>query len=159
MLAVRHVADHPHTPALVLLSAHTGGPNLVAMASKAGLFAGEQHETFLDRARGLLAQGRGHELMQMPGWWYVVTAQTFVDFCTQLPDTLAVAPQIHCPTLFIRGDKEPAAIYPAEAFRDHASGPCEVRIISDCDHFYTGQEDAVCGLIADWLRQSLAAKP
>ena len=24
MLAVRHVADHPDTPALVLLSAHTG---------------------------------------------------------------------------------------------------------------------------------------
>src|SRR5207245_9354428 len=29
MLAVRHVADHPETPALVLLSAHGGGRHIV----------------------------------------------------------------------------------------------------------------------------------
>jgi pimeloyl-ACP methyl ester carboxylesterase len=129
------------------------------MGSKAGLFAGEQHEAFLDRARGLVAQGHGDELMLMPGWWYAVTAQTFLDFCTQLPDTVALAPQIHCPVLFIRGDKEPAAMYPAEAFRDRATGKCDVRVVAECDHFYNGQEGAVCGLIVDWLRRSLAAKP
>ena len=29
MLAVRHVAEHPQTPALVLLSAHCGGANML----------------------------------------------------------------------------------------------------------------------------------
>src|SRR5690348_18484518 len=41
MLAVRHVADHPETPALVLLSAHCGGKSMVPLASKAGLLAGD----------------------------------------------------------------------------------------------------------------------
>src|SRR2546430_12514471 len=38
-LAVRHAADHSATPALVLLSAHCGGANLVTRASQAGLLA------------------------------------------------------------------------------------------------------------------------
>src|SRR6476620_10072568 len=41
MLAVRHVADHPKTPALVLLSAHCGGKNMLTLTSKAGLLAGD----------------------------------------------------------------------------------------------------------------------
>src|SRR6266513_3246893 len=36
MLAVRHVTDYPGTPALVLLSAHTGGTGQVEGASRAG---------------------------------------------------------------------------------------------------------------------------
>src|SRR5881397_1122753 len=45
MLAVRHVADHPQTPALVLLSAHLGGKNVVPLASQRGLFGGDRiHE-------------------------------------------------------------------------------------------------------------------
>src|SRR5262252_1796007 len=40
MLAVRHVADHPKTPALVLLSAHLGGKRLVPAASARGMFGG-----------------------------------------------------------------------------------------------------------------------
>src|SRR5277367_2070131 len=39
MLAVRHVADHPETPALVLLSAHGGGPSILRLTSAAGLMA------------------------------------------------------------------------------------------------------------------------
>ena len=39
MLAVQHVADHPRSPALVLLSAHCGGKNMVPLASAAGLLA------------------------------------------------------------------------------------------------------------------------
>src|SRR5213594_485413 len=37
MLAVRHVVDHPETPALVLLSAHGGGRNLVQRGAQRGL--------------------------------------------------------------------------------------------------------------------------
>src|SRR3954453_4097258 len=40
MLAVKHVADHPETPALVLLSAHGGGTGGVERSSRAGLMAG-----------------------------------------------------------------------------------------------------------------------
>lgn len=152
MLAVRHCADHPQTRALVLLSAHGGGRNLVPNGSKAGLFAGDRLEEFVREAKELIAQGKGKQLMLMSGWWYVVTAETFIDFSTNVPDLLAWAPQVKCPSLFLRGDREPASLYPAEAFRDHSGGPCEVKIVPDCDHFYAGREEVTCGLIADWLR-------
>ena len=42
MLAVQHVADHPETPALVLLSAHLGGKSIVPHASKVGLLGGDR---------------------------------------------------------------------------------------------------------------------
>ena len=73
MLGVRHVADHPRTPALVLLSAHA--------AARHGA-AGEQGRTCSRRIGWKRSpgrprkspRGRGRELMLLPGWWYVITA-------------------------------------------------------------------------------------
>jgi pimeloyl-ACP methyl ester carboxylesterase len=39
MLAVRHAADHPQTAALVLLSAHCGGKDMLPRTCRAGLLA------------------------------------------------------------------------------------------------------------------------
>ena len=54
----------------------------------------------------LVAAGRGRELMLVPGWWYVISAESFLDRMTEMPDVLELAPTIRCPTLFIRGDEE-----------------------------------------------------
>jgi pimeloyl-ACP methyl ester carboxylesterase len=151
MLAVRHVADHPDTPALVLLSAHAGGRDIVRMIGEVGLLAGDRRAEITAQARALVAAGRGRELMLLPGWWYLATAESFLDFSANLPDIVALAPQIRCPVLYLRGDKELRHIYPAEAFAARAGGTCEVRIVPDCDHFYTGREDAVADLIGSWL--------
>jgi pimeloyl-ACP methyl ester carboxylesterase len=159
MLAVRHAADHPQTPALVLLSAHGGGTGMVPGASKAGLLAGDRLEEISAEARALVAAGRGAELMQLPGWWYVVSAESFVDLLSELPDTLALAPKIACPSLFVRGDQEDAARYPAEAFQKLSPGECRVEIVSECDHFYRGREDEVAALVASWLAGSLKLGP
>jgi pimeloyl-ACP methyl ester carboxylesterase len=155
MLAVQHVADHPETPALVLLSAHLGGKEIVPHASKAGLLGGEHIDEVEATARRMVAEGRGAELMLLPGWWHVITAQSYLDYCTELPDVLALAARITCPVLYIRGDKEPAHIYPAEEFAARAGGRCDVRIVKDCDHFYGGREDAVAGIVTEWLRDRL----
>src|SRR5438128_2971915 len=79
MLAVQHVADHPDTPALVLLSAHLGGTSIVPHASKVGLLGGEHIEKVNATARQMIAEGRGNELMLLPGWWYVITAESYLD--------------------------------------------------------------------------------
>src|SRR3954454_17868310 len=76
MLAVRHVADHPRTPAMVLLSAHGGGTGSVERSSRAGLMAGDRLNEITAQARALVAAGRGRELMLMPGWWYVISAES-----------------------------------------------------------------------------------
>ena len=151
MLAVQHVADHPQTPALVLLSAHLGGTSIVPHASKVGLLGGERIDEVNATARQMVAEGRGQELMLLPGWWYVITAESYLDYSSELPDVLALSSRIKCPVLYIRGDKEPAHIYPAEEFAERCGGPCDVRIVKDCDHFYGGREEAVMGIVTAWL--------
>jgi pimeloyl-ACP methyl ester carboxylesterase len=151
MLAVRHVADHPHTRALVLLSAHCGGRDLVRRASNTGLLAGERLEEITAQARALVAAGRGRELVLLPGWWYVASAESFLDLLTELPDILELAPRIACPVLYVRGDEEPADLYPAEEFQRRAGGECTVEIVPHCDHFYVGREVAVAAIVTSWL--------
>jgi pimeloyl-ACP methyl ester carboxylesterase len=107
------------------------------------------------QARALVAAGKGRDLMLMPGWWYIITAESFLDRMTAMPDTLQLAPSIKCPVLYLRGDQEDPETYPAEAFRDRAAGPVEVAIIPNCDHFYRRQEAPVIECVTTWLRKTL----
>jgi len=150
MLAVQHVADHPRTPALVLLSAHCGGKNMVPLACAAGLLAGDQLDSITAQAKALVDAGKGRELMLLPGWWYVTSAASFLDLAN-CPDVLALAPKIACPVLYMRGDQESGELYPAEAFRDRCAGPCAVAIVPHCDHFYGGREDEIARRVSSWL--------
>jgi pimeloyl-ACP methyl ester carboxylesterase len=154
MLAVRHVADHPLTPALVLLSAHCGGTNMVPLASKAGLLGGDRLSEITAQAEALVRTGKGRELMLLPGWWYVTSAASFLDLAN-CPDILELAPKIRCPVLYLRGDREPRELYPAEEFQRRCAGPCTVQIVPQCDHFYLGREAAVSAIVSRWLGQTL----
>lgn len=154
MLAVPHVIAHPKTPCMVLLSAHAGGQQNEKV-SRVGLFAGDRFAEIKAQAEALCAAGRGRELIFLPHWWYVTSAEAFMDRITAMPEVLELAPRITCPVLYVRGDKEPADLYPAEAFRDRAGGPCEVAIVDGADHFYKGHEAVVARLVADWLAKQL----
>ena len=57
--------------------------------------------------------------------WYVISAESYVDRTTTLPDILALAPKITCPVLYVRGSLEPKDVYPAEAYAERAGGPRE----------------------------------
>jgi pimeloyl-ACP methyl ester carboxylesterase len=158
MLAVRHVADHPRTRALVLLSAHCGGRRMVPLACAAGLLARDRLGEITEQARKMAAEGRGRELMLLPGWWYALTAESFLDLLTGVPDILELAPSIRCPVLYLRGDREPRDLYPAEAFAKRSAGRCSVEIVPDCDHFYRGREAAVAEAVSAWLSETLALR-
>jgi pimeloyl-ACP methyl ester carboxylesterase len=151
MLAVAHVVAHPRTPALVLLSAHGGGTGGVMRSSRAGLLAGDRLTEITAHARTLVAEGRGRDLMLVPGWWYVITAESFLDRLTEMPDVLELAPRIACPVLYLRGDQEDRDTYPAEAFAARCPAPCDVEIVPNCDHFYVAREDVVIHSVAGWL--------
>ena len=156
MLAVQHVADHPDTSALVLLSAHCGGKNMVPLASKAGLLAGDRLAELTAQAEKLVAAGKGRQLMLLPGWWYVTSAASFLDLAN-CPDILELAPRIRCPVLYLRGDQEPRDLYPAEEFQRRCGGPCTVEIVPQCDHFYLGREAQVAEKVVGWLSRLAGA--
>ncbi|WP_428488888.1 alpha/beta fold hydrolase [Rhodopila sp.] len=117
--------------------------------------AADQLDEITARAKAMVAAGRGGDLMLMPGWWYVITADSFLDRMTAMPDIVELAPAVRCPTLCLRGDQESEDTYPAEAFAAHAGAICDVEIIPKCDHFYRGREQAVIDRVAAWLRRTL----
>ncbi|MBI4207485.1 MAG: alpha/beta hydrolase [Betaproteobacteria bacterium] len=158
MLGVRHVVDHPRTPALVLLSAGRGGERAGVASGTERLFAVDRLEELTARARELVDAGRGRELMFMPGWWYVISAESFLDRIKTVPDTIALAPKIRCPVLCIRGDKEDVDRYPAEEFQRAAGGPCTVEIVPNCDHFYNGRENTLAEIVSSWLAATLGLR-
>jgi pimeloyl-ACP methyl ester carboxylesterase len=92
--------------------------------------------------------------MLLPDWWWVISAESFIDRVRNTPSTIANAAKVRCPSLYLRGDQEMPAAYPAEAFAERAGAPCEVRILPNCDHFYTGREADVANQVALWLRQT-----
>lgn len=158
MLATQHVVDHPQTPALVLLSAGRGGPQENQRAGTEKIFAVDSMDELTAQARALVAAGRGRDLMFMPGWWYVISAESFLDRIATVPDTIRLAPKIRCPVLAIRGDREDADRYPTEEFQAAAGGPCAVEIVKDCDHFYNGKNEVVAKIVSGWLGKTIKTK-
>jgi hypothetical protein len=93
------------------------------------MLAGDRLDEITAQARALVAAGRGRELMLVPSWWYIISAESFLGRMTEMPDVLELAPKIYCPRLFIRGDEESPETYPAERFQERAGGPCDVEIV------------------------------
>lgn len=154
-LAVRHVADHPDTPGLVLLSAHRGGADLIRVASRHGLLAADRYAEITERALSLVDEGRDRELMLLPGWWYVISARTYVEYLTRCPDILELAPSVACPTLYVVGEEEPPELYPSAEFRQRAAGPVEVEVLAGCGHYYRNCEEAVTRSVVAWIGRNV----
>jgi pimeloyl-ACP methyl ester carboxylesterase len=155
MLGVRHIVDHPDTPGLVLLSAHRGGKRIMRLMADNGLMAGNRYDELTARARALVAAGRGSELMVVPGWWYVISATTYVEFLDKCPDAVELAPHIPCDTLFVRSREEPAEVYPAEELAAASRYPVEIEILDAGGHYYTGGEDLVAASVVRWIATRL----
>jgi dienelactone hydrolase len=157
MLAAQHAGDHPETPLAVLLSAHCGGKDIAKLNSANGLWARDRLDELTATAKTMVAEGRGRDLLLLPGWWWVISAEAFLDYASGVPDTVENAARIHCPTLVLRGDQERDDIYPTDAFAAKAISPCTVRVLADCNHFYTGHEDALAALVTEWIVTHLPA--
>lgn len=151
MLTAAYVSGREDVAAVVLLSAHRGGRDIVPASCAAGQLAGRDIERVVGHAHERVEAGHGDELMLLPGWWYVISAASFLDRLENTPDLLESATGITCPVLFVVGDQEPQDIYPAQEFAARSAGPCDVVVVDDCDHFYRGRESAVASIVAEWL--------
>ncbi|MFC2177026.1 alpha/beta hydrolase [Actinomycetota bacterium] len=151
MLAVRHVVDHQDTPALVLLSAHRGGTGLMRLMADNGLMAADRFDEITAEARRLVAADAGHTLLLVPGWWYLITATTYVEFLDNCPDLIEMAAAIPCETLFIRSEEEPADLYPAGEVAARATREVTIEILAAGGHYYVGGEELVSARVVAWL--------
>jgi len=155
VLASEHVARHPETRALILLSAHAGGNRLRNSSSARNFSLAGDTAALTRQAEALVSAGKPRQLMLIPAWWWVISARTFLDRLTNAPDLVKNAKRIRCPVLFIRGDQEPKENYPAERFQEDCAGPCEVVIVPNCDHFYVGAEANVAKIVTEWLKRTV----
>lgn len=153
MLASCFAAAHPETSALVLLSAHAGGPDTYPRSCRAGLMAADRADELAATARLMVAEGRGQELMLLPSWWFAITAESLVDRIDSTPDILARAPSVECPVLTLVGSLESTETYPMEEFAARVRGPAEFVSVEGGNHFYSGCEDTVTTLVAGWLNR------
>lgn len=156
MLAAEFAAHHPEIRALVLLSAHCGGAEILRLTCEAGQLAADDLEDALARARERVSMGDGRHLMVLPGWWYVISAESLLDRLSSTPDTLTAAERIRCPALYLRGEYESPHIYPAEEFQRRTHTPCDVVVVPGCDHFYVGKEPEIARIVCEWLTHALS---
>lgn len=155
MLAATFVARHSEVAALVLLSAHAGGPNTYRRSCAGGTMAGADAAEFEAKARAMVAEGRGDELLLMPGWWYAVSATSLVDRIENTPSLLEAAPSVKCPVLAIRGSTEPESTYPMQEFARLSGGSSTAQVVEGANHWYTGLEASLTDLITGWLEGAL----
>ena len=116
VLASEHVARHPETRALILLSAHAGGnrltnPNSPAVSQSMRKPMTQSRKRKVAR-RWQTAPADAHSGLVVGDLGTDIHGST-----DQRTDLVENAKRIRCPVLFIRGDQEPVDNYPAEKFR------------------------------------------
>ena len=150
--AAAYAADHPdEIAALALCSAGTGGRDYMVQSSRRGMLAAEHHDAVDAEARRLVAAGLGDQMIALKGWWYAITAASWVDLSENVPNTVDNARRYPGPILALRGGKEAAELYPAEAVADAAGMRATLAVIPGADHFYNGTETAFARAVCDWL--------
>lgn len=147
-------ADHgEEVSALGLCSAGSGGREYLLQCSDRGMLAAGRHAEVDAHARKLVDAGQGDQIIGLPGWWYAITAASWVDLAENVPSTVENARRYPGPVLALRGSMEPPEIYPAEQVAAVAGSRVRLVVLPGSDHFYNGAEDAFTSAVCDWLRQ------
>lgn len=153
--AAAYAADHPaEIAALALCSAGTGGRDYLVQSSRRGMLAAEHHDAVDAEARRLVAAGHGDQMIALKGWWYAITAASWVDLSGNVPNTVDNVRRYPGPILALRGSKEPAGLYPAEAVAEAAGARAMLAVVPDGDHFYNGVEAGFATVVCDWFRKT-----
>ncbi len=147
-----YAADHPgDIVALALCSAGSGGTQYLAQSSRRGMLAADRHDAIDAEAKRLVAEGRGEQMIALPGWWYAITAESWVDLSQNVPLTVEKLRHYPGPVLALRGAREEADLYPAEAAAMAAGANGTVAVIPGADHFYNRVEAAFVRTVSEWL--------
>lgn len=148
-----YAADNPRgVAALALCSAGTGGRDYLPQVSRRGMLAAERHAEVDAQARRLVAEGCGDRMMALPGWWYAITAASWVDLSENVCRTADSASRYPGPVLSLRGSLEAPEFYPAEEIARACGSRASLVVVPGADHFYRNAETAFARAVSDWLR-------
>jgi pimeloyl-ACP methyl ester carboxylesterase len=148
-----YASDNPQdVAALALCSAGRGGRGYLLQVSRGGMLAGDRHAEIDAEARRLVAAGRGGRMMALQGWWYAITAASWVDLSENVRGTVESACRYPGPILALRGGLEGPAQYPAEEIARTCGDRARLAVLPGADHFYNNTEAALATALGEWLQ-------
>ena len=117
-------------------------------------FGGEEgRDAALARARGYVAEGAGHRLIEVEQWYYAISADSLLERAA-LPDDAfeRMLGEADCPILFVSGELEPRV--PAwRTLYDGFAAPGKAWLVLDgVGHDYVGREAELTNALAGFAR-------
>ena len=167
-LGYRRIVMAGHSQGGLLAADYTtreGGVAGLILASPASAFTGlptafpeKDRAAVIAQARALVAQGRPRDLILLPEWPWIMSAEAVVDplapVATEpLADLLA---RYAGPLLVFCGDQmlDARLLGGARTAYDRSPSPAKrLEVLAGCDHFYVGHEARVTALMKAWLLQ------
>ena len=98
-----------------------------------------------------LDTSRGDQMIALPGWWYAITAASWLDLSENVPVTAESVRRYSGPILALRGSKEPPENYPAEKVAEACGARATLVVIPGADHFYNGTQPELVRAVCNWL--------
>lgn len=167
-LGYRRIVMAGHSQGGLLAADYTtreGGVAGLILASPASAFTGlptafpeKDRAAVIAQARALVAQGRPRDLILLPEWPWIMSAEAVVDplapgATEPLADLLA---RYAGPLLVFCGDQmlDARLLGGARTAYDRSPSPAKrLEVLAGCDHFYVGHEARVTALMKAWLLQ------
>ena len=104
------------------------------------------------RARAMVADGRGRELIPLPQWFHAISAASLVERFDEPEDVwLSRMRRATAPVLMLWGDAEPRHTLWDRLYREIAGPGSRKVVLSGAGHYYRGHEREVAESIADFL--------
>jgi pimeloyl-ACP methyl ester carboxylesterase len=107
-------------------------------------------------ARGMVAEGRGRELIPVPGWFHAISAGSLVQRLEE-PEGIWLSNVGHAtaPVLLAWGDAEPRHRLWGELFATFAGRDDRKLVLPGAGHYYRGQEQDLAAAIEGFLSGAL----
>jgi pimeloyl-ACP methyl ester carboxylesterase len=155
LLAADYTVKNPDVSGLILASPAS------AFLGLPTAFPDEQWGELVARARAMVAQGRGRELILLSMWPWIMSAEALVDPLRPgaAPPLAELLPQYRGPLLVFCGEAgHDARLLPgARAGFERSPSPTKrLEVLEGCDHFYVGFETHVTALLREWLTTNIS---
>jgi pimeloyl-ACP methyl ester carboxylesterase len=115
--------------------------------------AGELEDALAEAGR-LVTAGRADALINLPGWYWAISARSLLERAAQSDSRWIDAVNADAsPVLVLWGEAEDRDAEWRQRFDEIAAPVKQMSVVAGSDHWYRGHEDAVAELCAEFLRE------